>query len=275
MSHLSRDERLLALDGALEATRAGAPGELPGRAAPTSRRSAACWRASGRSTCRSRRRCSGIIWRRASATRSRGSRRRCPDRGWWSPRLAWAAAAVVIVAAGAGYLTRSQPQPARPSSRTARRPSRDPVDAAPLAERRRCVRLRRRRLGAHRGGGRPGPSADEALRAAGRAGRAVDLGAVRRRAPGAGGRAGRRTGAGPEPGRMTAIMCGRTFRRAAALGGRGARRRARRRPTWPARSRGAFGPRPPCRPRDRRRGPGRRTRTSIRPSSGGCSMPTR
>ena len=35
-----------------------------------------------------------------------------PQRGWWSPRLAWAAAAVVIAAAGAGYLARPQPQPA-------------------------------------------------------------------------------------------------------------------------------------------------------------------
>src|SRR5207237_7609043 len=53
--------------------------------------------------------------------------------------------------------------------------------------------------------------------AAGRAGRAVGDGVVGRRAPCAGGRAGGGTGAAQEPGRMTAIMCARTFRRAAAL----------------------------------------------------------
>ena len=34
-----------------------------------------------------------------------------PERGWWSPRLAWAAAAVMMTAAGAGYLTRPQSGP--------------------------------------------------------------------------------------------------------------------------------------------------------------------
>jgi hypothetical protein len=49
-----------------------------------------------------------------------------PDRGWWSPRLAWAAVAVVIVTAGAGYLTRSRPPTPVVASSTA--VSGDPVD---------------------------------------------------------------------------------------------------------------------------------------------------
>jgi len=48
------------------------------------------------------------------------------DRGWWSPRLAWAAVAVVIVTAGAGYLTRSRPPTPVVASSTA--VSGDPVD---------------------------------------------------------------------------------------------------------------------------------------------------
>ena len=81
MSHLSRDERLLALDGALERdARTGTSASCAACRADVETLRRRRWRGSGPSTCRSRRRCSGITWRRASATPSRASRRRCRHR---------------------------------------------------------------------------------------------------------------------------------------------------------------------------------------------------
>ena len=111
MSHLSRDERLLALDGALEGTRqAHLAGCLACRTDVETL---------GRVLARVRAvdvpEPSPLFWDHLAARVGDAIAQEpapVPDRGWWSPRLAWAAAAVVIVSAGAGYLTRSQPQPA-------------------------------------------------------------------------------------------------------------------------------------------------------------------
>jgi len=111
MSHLSRDERLLALDGAFDAAR--------------DRHLAAC------AACRAdvealrgvlaRVRAvdvpepSPLFWDHLAARVGDAVAREpapAASRGWWSPRLAWAAAAVVITASTAGYLTRP---PAPPS----------------------------------------------------------------------------------------------------------------------------------------------------------------
>ena len=274
MSHLSRDERLLALDGALDGTRQAHLAGCPACRTDVETLGGVLARVRAVDVPEP----SPLFWDHLAARVGDAIAREpapVPDRGWWSPRLAWAAAAVVIAAAGAGYLARSPPQPA--TAVVGARPAGRRGSGRPRAGRRTFADAaavhRRRRLGAHRGGRRPGRGR-RGLRAAGRAGRAVDLGAVRRRAPGAGGRAGRRTGAGPEPGRMTGIMWGRTFTQAAALGGAVlvvvlAGADAGRRAAAPPAGRGRRAGRPD-RHRDRPR-----TRTSIRPSSGGCSMPTR
>ena len=63
---------------------------------------------------------------------------------------------------------------------------------------------------------------------------------------------------------MIAIMCGRTFRRAAALAAR-CSSPCSPRPIRPARNRGAFGSRrPPCRPRDR--APGQAANENVDPA---------
>ena len=266
MSHLSRDERLLALDGALDGTRQAHLASCPACRTDVETLGGVLARVRAVDVPEP----SPLFWDHLAARVGDAIAREpapVPDRGWWSPRLAWAAAAVVIAAAGAGYLARSQPQPATAGRRACPAGRRRSGRPRAVGGRSRPVDLRRRRrLGAHRGGRRPGRGR-RGLRTAGRAGRAVDLGAVRRRAPGAGGRAGRRTGAGPEPGRMTGIMWGRTFTQAAALGGAvlvvvlagadvaGAQPRRLR--VAAARH---------CRPLDRHRDR-RRTRTSIRPSS--------
>jgi len=108
MSHLSRDERLLALEGGLEAAR---------QAHLASCRSCRTdVEALGRVLARVRAvdvpEPSPLFWDHLAARVGDAiAREPAPgaDRGWWSPRLAWAALAVVIVAAGAGYLTRSRP----------------------------------------------------------------------------------------------------------------------------------------------------------------------
>ena len=108
MSHLSRDERLLALDGALDAT---LQAHLAG--CPACRTDVETL---GRVLARVRAvdvpEPSPLFWDHLAARVGDAIAREpvpLADRGWWSPRLAWAAVAVVIVAAGAGYLTRSQP----------------------------------------------------------------------------------------------------------------------------------------------------------------------
>jgi hypothetical protein len=113
MSHLSRDERLLALDGALDAARQA--------------HLAAC------TACRTEvdglRRVlaqvravdvpepSPLFWDHLAARVGDAIAREpapAASRAWWSPRLAWAALAVVCVAATAGYLTQSAAPPAAP-----------------------------------------------------------------------------------------------------------------------------------------------------------------
>jgi len=109
MSHLSRDERLVALDGALEATRQAHLASC-----------ASCRtdvETLGRVLARVRAvdvpEPSPLFWDHLAARVGDAIAREpapVPDRAWWSPRLAWAAVAVaiVIMAAGAGYLTRSR-----------------------------------------------------------------------------------------------------------------------------------------------------------------------
>ena len=111
MSHLSRDERLLALDGALEGTRQAHLTGCPGCRTDVE--------TLGRVLARVRAvdvpEPSPLFWDHLAARVGDAIAREpapVPARGWWSPRLAWAAAVVVIVSAGAGYLTRSQPRPA-------------------------------------------------------------------------------------------------------------------------------------------------------------------
>jgi len=110
MNHLSRDERLLLLDGMLDA----------GRQAHVAA-CAACRtdvEALGRVLARVRAvdvpEPSPLFWDHLAARVGEAiAREPAPvlDRGWWSPRLAWVAAAVVIAAGGAGYLARARPQP--------------------------------------------------------------------------------------------------------------------------------------------------------------------
>ena len=110
MSHLSRDERLLALDGALDGTR-----QAHLTSCPSCRTDVETL---GRVLARVRAvdvpEPSPLFWDHLAARVGDAIAREpapVPDRGWWSPRLAWAAVAVVVATAGAGYLTRSQPQP--------------------------------------------------------------------------------------------------------------------------------------------------------------------
>ncbi len=140
MSHLSRDERLLALDGALEATRQAHLASC-----------ASCRtdvETLGRVLARVRAvdvpEPSPLFWDHLAARVGDAIAREpapVPDRAWWSPRLAWAAVAVaiVIMAAGAGYLTRSRTagHGRRARHTVDRRGSRR---SGPLAERRGCVR---------------------------------------------------------------------------------------------------------------------------------------
>ena len=126
MSHLSRDERLLALDGALDATRQAHLASCPSCRTDVE--------TLGRVLARVRAvdvpEPSPLFWDHLAARVGDAIAREpapVPDRGWWSPRLAWAAIAVVIMAAGAGYLTRSRP-PATVVAHEHRRPPGIPVD---------------------------------------------------------------------------------------------------------------------------------------------------
>jgi hypothetical protein len=110
MSHLSRDERLLALDGALDAT-----GQAHLASCPSCRTDIETL---GRVVARVRAvdvpEPSPLFWDHLAARVGDAIAREpvpVPDRGWWSPRLAWAAAVVVITAAGTGYLARPHSRP--------------------------------------------------------------------------------------------------------------------------------------------------------------------
>ena len=105
MSHLSRDERLLALDGALDARRqahlsacAACRTEVEGLRGVVARVRAVDVPEP-----------SPLFWDHLAARVGEAIARESPPvavRGWWSPRLGWAALAVVLTAAAAGYLTR-------------------------------------------------------------------------------------------------------------------------------------------------------------------------
>ena len=135
MSHLSRDERLLALDGALDATRQAHLASCPSCRTDVETLGGVLARVRAVDVPEP----SPLFWDHLAARVGDAIAREpapVPDRGWWSPRLAWAAAAVVITAAGAGYLARSQPQPATHGRRrTSRRPSPTPSEPRPVGER--------------------------------------------------------------------------------------------------------------------------------------------
>jgi hypothetical protein len=137
MSHLTRDERLLALDDALDATRethlaacAACRTELEALRGVVARVRAVDVPEP-----------SPLFWDHLAA-RVGDAIAREPSpiaaRAWWSPRLAWAAAAVVVTAAGTGYLMRPQ-APARVVAHTVpsvveppdARPSSPAIDADP------------------------------------------------------------------------------------------------------------------------------------------------
>ena len=113
MSHLSRDERLLALDGALD----------PRRQAHLSTCAACRTEVEGLRGVLARVRAvdvpepSPLFWDHLAARVGDAiAREPAPSaaRGWWAPRLGWVALAVVVTAAAAGYLTRPAPVPDAP-----------------------------------------------------------------------------------------------------------------------------------------------------------------
>jgi hypothetical protein len=110
MSHLSRDERLLALDGGLDAARQAHVADCPACRTDVE--------TLGRVLARVRAvdvpEPSPLFWDHLAARVGDAIAREPapgPRRGWWAPRLAWAAAALAITAGGAGYLARSRPAP--------------------------------------------------------------------------------------------------------------------------------------------------------------------
>jgi hypothetical protein len=105
MSHLSRDERLLALDGVLEAQRQAhlaaceaCRTEVEGLRAVLARVRAVDVPEP-----------SPLFWDHLAARVGDAIAREpgpAVARGWWAPRLGWAALAVIVTAAAAGYLSR-------------------------------------------------------------------------------------------------------------------------------------------------------------------------
>ncbi len=105
MSHLSRDERLLALDAALEPARQAHLASCPACGADVEALRAVLARVRAVDVPEP----SPLFWDHLAARVGDAiAREPAPvaARSWWSPRLAWAAAAVVITAAGTGYLMR-------------------------------------------------------------------------------------------------------------------------------------------------------------------------
>ena len=267
MSHLSRDERLLALDGALDATRQVTPDGLSGVRTDVETLGRVLARVG-----RSRPGAVAVVLGSsggASATIARAGAA-CSRAAGGRRAHVGPAAAVVIAAAGAGYLPRGRSGSRLRWLRTAHGLSeRDPGDHAPSAN-------VPRRLGPSpttAGADRRSPTGRERRPSRRRSDRqAVDLGAD---PTSAGALASwppnwRPAGSGKDD----PIMWGRTFRRAAAR-------------SWPRCSSPSAGTdlagaqprrlrlaaaarRPGTGPQDRAR-----TRPSIRPSSDGCSTPTR
>ncbi|MEO5824184.1 MAG: hypothetical protein ABIT71_27055 [Vicinamibacteraceae bacterium] len=113
MSHLSRDERLLALDGGLDTARQAHLGNCTACRADVEALSGVLARVRAVDVPEP----SPLFWDYLAArVEAAISREPAPTaaRGWWSPRLAWAAIAVVVTAAGAGVLSRSIRQPVAP-----------------------------------------------------------------------------------------------------------------------------------------------------------------
>jgi hypothetical protein len=127
MSHLSRDERLLALDGALDAAR-----ETHLAACAACRTEVDALRGVvARVRAVDVPEPSPLFWDHLAARVGDAiAREPVPvvASGWWSSRLAWAAAAVIVTAAGTGYLMRPQAPP--PSAVVAHAP---PAAAQPPA----------------------------------------------------------------------------------------------------------------------------------------------
>jgi hypothetical protein len=112
MSHLSRDERLLALDEALDATRQTHLASCMACRTEVEALRGVVARVRAVDVPEP----SPLFWDHLAARVGDAiAREPAPvaTRDWWSPRLAWTAVAVVVAAAGAGYLTRSAP-PAAP-----------------------------------------------------------------------------------------------------------------------------------------------------------------
>jgi hypothetical protein len=111
--HLSRDERLLALDGGLDPTRQAHLDDC-----------AACRteiEALGGVLARVRAvdvpEPSPLFWDHLARRIGDAIAQQpvpAPGRPWWAPRLAWAAAALVVTALGAGYVARQRPVPQPP-----------------------------------------------------------------------------------------------------------------------------------------------------------------
>jgi len=110
MSHLSRDERLLALDGALDAAREAHLAACAACGTEVEALRAVLARVRAVDVPEP----SPLFWDHLAARVGDAIAREpapiAPQR-WWSPRLAWAAAAVIVTAAGAGYLARPQMPP--------------------------------------------------------------------------------------------------------------------------------------------------------------------
>jgi hypothetical protein len=114
MSHLTRDERLLALDGALEPARLAHVAACPACRTDVE--------ALGHVVARVRAvdvpEPSPLFWDHLAARVGDAiAREPAParERGWWSSRLAWAAAALVVAAAGGGFVARSRTPPPAPA----------------------------------------------------------------------------------------------------------------------------------------------------------------
>jgi hypothetical protein len=110
MSHLSRDERLLALDEALDATRQAHLASCTACHTEVEALRGVVARVRAVDVPEP----SPLFWDHLAARVGDAIAREplpVAGPGWWSPRLAWAVVAVVVMAAGAGYLTRPVPPP--------------------------------------------------------------------------------------------------------------------------------------------------------------------
>jgi hypothetical protein len=128
MSHLSRDERLLAVDGALEASRAGHLAACGACHAEVEALRHVVDRVRAVDVPEP----SPLFWDHLAARVGEAiaqEPRPAPAIAWWSPRLGWAAVAVLITAVGGGYLTRWHRQPSPPIVAHATVTPADPGDA--------------------------------------------------------------------------------------------------------------------------------------------------